>query len=199
MLPSLSSLPITSIPPRKCGNSSKYPRMMRPASDSKPKYSDIMSTREELIKHPGLLLQLRNSGGRQVGPGCKRERGLESLGVPWGGGSTSPKVGIQVFHTTIYTFLACVYEVQKLSDHKNTLVFVLIVKQLRKLSGCQNIPIGTTVISPRITLRLICVPENSGGCVNKNADEFTRDDSGFCSTVCRTRTNPGDFRAEHYG
>jgi len=65
---------------------------------------------------------------------------------------------------------------KKLSDHRNTLVFTLIVKQpsrpfrLSKHSHWYNSDIST-----HHSVTLICVPKNSGAGRNEIADEITRD------------------------
>jgi hypothetical protein len=74
--------------------------------------------------------------------------------------------------------LAFVYEVQKTSVHRNALVFVLTAKQLQKLFRLSKHPRWyNSDISTHHSVRLVCVPQNSDGCVNKNGDEFTRDSS----------------------
>jgi hypothetical protein len=53
-------------------------------------------------KYSGLLLQSQDSAGKQMGPECRGELGIDCMDDRWGGGSTSPQVAIQVFQATIY-------------------------------------------------------------------------------------------------
>ena len=77
--------------------------MMRPASD----YESIVlfcQPEKSETNYSGLLLQSQDSAGKQMGPECRGELGIDYLDDRWGGGSTSNQVAIQVFQATIYNF-----------------------------------------------------------------------------------------------
>jgi hypothetical protein len=67
---------------------------------------------------------------------------------------------------------------KRLSDHRNTSVSVLIVKQLRKLFRLSKHPRWHNCdISTHHSVRLICVPDNSDEGGNEIPNEFTRNSS----------------------
>ena len=85
-------------------NSLTYPGMMRPASDNGSMYRVIISTEKCEPKYSGLLLQSRDSAGKQMGPECRGELRIDYLDNRWAGGSSSPQVAVQVLQATIYNF-----------------------------------------------------------------------------------------------
>jgi hypothetical protein len=106
MLPSLNSLPSTSsLPTRKRVTSLKYPHIIRPAPNSEPQYSVIMSNTEQWTKTSWSAPSVKGLSWSTDGSRMERGNwgysvwvmfgvegqhlGLQCLGNVWGGGSTS--------------------------------------------------------------------------------------------------------------
>jgi hypothetical protein len=77
---------------------------------------------------PGFLVQPRDSFGREMGPGCREELRIDYLDDLWGGVSTSPSVAKPSRPQFIFCWPVSM-KLKRLSDHRNTSVFVPRVKQ----------------------------------------------------------------------